>query len=91
MRQGTASLPAPLSSTLTAGSFFSNARMFLVFCSQERSGCSAGHREGSESFLQCVAREVREEINYFVPPERFEHMESFRGADSEIEGGTIRG
>ena len=54
-------------------------------------GLFGGHREGSESFLQCVVREVREEISYFVSPERFEHMESFRGADSEIEGGTIRG
>ena len=54
-------------------------------------GLFGGHREGAETFLQCVVREVHEEISYFVPPERFEHLASYRGADAEIEGGTVSG
>lgn len=46
-----------------------------------------GHREGTETFLQCVVREVHEEISHFVPPERFEHMASYNGVDAN--GGTV--
>jgi hypothetical protein len=31
------------------------------------------HREGSETFLDCVVREVYEEISYFFSSERFAH------------------
>jgi 8-oxo-dGTP pyrophosphatase MutT (NUDIX family) len=48
-----------------------------------------GHREGSETFLQCVAREVREEIGYLVAAERFTWMASYRGHDPS--GGPIFG
>jgi 8-oxo-dGTP pyrophosphatase MutT (NUDIX family) len=41
-----------------------------------------GHREGRETFLQCVVREVHEEISHFVPPEHFEHMASYNGVDA---------
>ena len=54
-------------------------------------GLFGGHREGVETFLQCVVREVHEEINYFVPPERFEHLASYSGVDPDAEGGTLRG
>src|SRR5437870_13262281 len=30
-----------------------------------------GRREGDESFLECVVREVHEEIGYYLPPDRF--------------------
>jgi 8-oxo-dGTP pyrophosphatase MutT (NUDIX family) len=50
-----------------------------------------GHREGGETFLQCVVREVHEEIGYFVKPDRFEHLASFSGLDPDVEGGTLRG
>ena len=52
-----------------------------------------GHRESNETFLQCVVREIHEEISYFVPPERFEHLASYRGVDVDItaEGGTVHG
>ena len=30
-------------------------------------------------------------INYFVPPERFEHLVSYSGVDPDAEGGTLRG
>ncbi len=38
-----------------------------------------GHREGDETFLECVCREVWEEISYLVPPERFEWMADYSG------------
>ena len=54
-------------------------------------GLFGGHREGDETFLQCVVREVHEEISYFVAPERFDHLASYSGADADVEGGTVRG
>ena len=39
-------------------------------------GLFGGHREGDETFLQCVVREVHEEISYFVAPERFDHLQA---------------
>jgi 8-oxo-dGTP diphosphatase len=54
-------------------------------------GLFGGHREGDETFLQCVVREVHEEISYFVTPERFEHLASYSGVDTDAEGGTVRG
>src|SRR3954469_7772742 len=54
-------------------------------------GLFGGHREGNETFLQCVVREVHEEISYFVAPERFEHLVSYSGVDADAEGGTLRG
>ena len=52
-------------------------------------GLFGGHREGNESFLECVVREVHEEISFFIPPERFEHLASYRGSDPYIAGGTL--
>lgn len=40
-----------------------------------------GHREGSESFLQCVVREIYEEVGYFVPPSGFQYLSQFDGND----------
>ena len=31
-----------------------------------------GAREGSESFLDCIVREIHEELGYYLPPQRFE-------------------
>lgn len=42
-------------------------------------GLFGGHREEGESFLQCVVREIQEEIGYFVPPGRFQHLTSYAG------------
>jgi 8-oxo-dGTP diphosphatase len=50
-----------------------------------------GHREGDETFLECVVREIHEELSYFVPPERFEHLASLDGSDLDVNGGTVRG
>jgi 8-oxo-dGTP diphosphatase len=49
-----------------------------------------GHREGDETFLQCVIREVHEEISYFVQADRFEYLASFSGGDIDAEGGSVR-
>ena len=40
-------------------------------------GLFGGHREGAETYLQCVAREIYEEIGYFVQPDRFEYFASY--------------
>jgi 8-oxo-dGTP diphosphatase len=52
-------------------------------------GLFGGHREGDETFLQCVCREVQEEISYLVAPERFDRMASYSGIDPG--GGTVIG
>ena len=49
-------------------------------------GLFGGHREGDETYLQCVVREIHEEISLFVPPNRFEHLASLDGADIDVEG-----
>ena len=52
-------------------------------------GLFGGHREGTETFLECVVREVHEEISFYIPPERFEHLASYRGSDPYLSGGTL--
>jgi len=44
-------------------------------------GLFGGHREGDETFLECVCREVHEETSFRVAPDRFEHMGSYSGSD----------
>ena len=53
-------------------------------------GLFGGHREDGETFLECVVREVHEEISYFIPAQRFEHLASLDKADTEISGGHVR-
>lgn len=48
-----------------------------------------GHREGDETFLDCVVREIREELSYSIPPASFELIAKFAGPDAEVPGGTI--
>ncbi|MGY3445483.1 MULTISPECIES: NUDIX domain-containing protein [unclassified Bradyrhizobium] len=50
-----------------------------------------GRREGAESFLECVVREIHEEIGYYLPPERFELIGRYSGPDHVTPGGTLRG
>jgi 8-oxo-dGTP diphosphatase len=54
-------------------------------------GLFGGHREGDETFLECVVREVHEETSYLASPERFEHLWSYAGADYGVNGGTLSG
>jgi 8-oxo-dGTP pyrophosphatase MutT (NUDIX family) len=54
-------------------------------------GLFGGHREGDETYLECVVREIHEELSYFVAPERFEYLASLDGLDLDVDGGTVRG
>jgi 8-oxo-dGTP pyrophosphatase MutT (NUDIX family) len=54
-------------------------------------GLFGGRREGNESFLECVAREVHEEIGVYLPPERFELIASYFGPDHAMPNGTRHG
>jgi 8-oxo-dGTP diphosphatase len=64
-----------------------------------------GHREGDETFLECVIREIHEELGYYLPPEQFKliarrvgpaiHAEFFVTRDVPIDqlnvtGGTLK-
>jgi 8-oxo-dGTP diphosphatase len=44
-----------------------------------RTGLFGGHRENGESFLECVVREINEEISYFVGRESFRHLVTYDG------------
>jgi 8-oxo-dGTP diphosphatase len=48
-----------------------------------------GHREGKETYRQCVVREIHEEISYFVSAGRFRHLTSYDGDDLEVRGGSV--
>jgi 8-oxo-dGTP diphosphatase len=52
-------------------------------------GLFGGHRECGETYLQCIVREVHEELSYFLPPERFEYLASYDATDINPEGETI--
>jgi 8-oxo-dGTP diphosphatase len=52
-------------------------------------GLFGGHREGIETFLQCVVREVHEETSYFVAPERFAPLTSYNGLDPDVGNGSL--
>jgi 8-oxo-dGTP diphosphatase len=54
-------------------------------------GLFGGHREDGESALECVTRELAEELSYEIAPERFVPLASREGEDSERKGGTFRG
>src|SRR6516165_5806832 len=53
-------------------------------------GLFGGHREVGETYLECVVREVYEEIGYFIAPDRFEHLVSYNGTELDIDGDTMR-
>lgn len=53
-------------------------------------GLFGGHRERDETFLDCVVREIHEEISCFVPAEQFEHLASFVDRAVDAEGGSVR-
>ena len=54
-----------------------------------RIGLFGGHREGNETFLECVVREIHEEIGYFVNPEKLEQLAKYNGVDPGPDGGTF--
>ncbi len=53
-------------------------------------GLFGGHREDDETFLDCVVREIHEEISYFVPAERFEYLASLMVGGIDAEGSSVR-
>lgn len=52
-------------------------------------GLFGGHREGDETHLECVVREVREELTFQIPAERFEYLANWEGPDLDVDGGTL--
>jgi 8-oxo-dGTP pyrophosphatase MutT (NUDIX family) len=52
-------------------------------------GLFGGHKEDNETFLECISREVSEEININLALEKFQPLTVFEGVDLEI-GGPIR-
>ena len=52
-------------------------------------GMFGGHREGDETFRDCVSREVHEEIGFLLPPDRFEALGPSAGIDAA--GGRVIG
>jgi 8-oxo-dGTP diphosphatase len=50
-----------------------------------------GRREGSESFLDCIVREIHEEIGYHLAPTRFECIGRWDGPDYAFPGDHFRG
>ncbi|MCK1305761.1 NUDIX domain-containing protein [Bradyrhizobium sp. 45] len=54
-------------------------------------GLFGGHREGDESFVDCIIRELHEEIGCYVPANRFVHLATRTGPDLDVEGGTVHG
>jgi 8-oxo-dGTP pyrophosphatase MutT (NUDIX family) len=63
-------------------------------------GLFGGGREGNESFLDCIVREIYEEIGFYLPPARFEliyrwfdpgnvHAEIFLAREVPVEKLTV--
>ena len=48
-------------------------------------------REGNESFLDCIVREVHAEIGYYLPPERFQPIACWTGPDYPFPDSTYHG
>jgi 8-oxo-dGTP diphosphatase len=46
-------------------------------------GLFGGHREAGETYLQCVRREIHEEIGLLLPPERFARLASHSRTDPD--------
>jgi 8-oxo-dGTP diphosphatase len=52
-------------------------------------GLFGGHREQGESFLECIVREVHEELSYYIPPECFERASHRTEPDPNVPGGNM--
>lgn len=74
----------------TAGRFLFQQRDNIAGITEPgKIGLFGGHREGNETFLECIAREVSEEIGIRLPLERFQPLTVYEDIDLEI-GGPIR-
>jgi 8-oxo-dGTP diphosphatase len=54
-------------------------------------GLFGGQREGDETFLQCMSREILEETGLAIPAEQFEPITIYEGSDIDGAGGEIAG
>lgn len=54
-------------------------------------GLFGGHREGTETYLECIVREIHEELSYYVSPGQFEHLAFYSVDDVNAEGGAVCG
>jgi 8-oxo-dGTP pyrophosphatase MutT (NUDIX family) len=54
-------------------------------------GLFGGQREHEESFLDCIVREVQEEIGLYLPPERFELIGRYVGPDHWVPNRILHG
>lgn len=52
-------------------------------------GLFGEHKEASETFLECISREVSEELSINLPLQTFQPLTVYEGIDLEI-GGPIR-
>jgi 8-oxo-dGTP pyrophosphatase MutT (NUDIX family) len=50
-----------------------------------------GHREPGESYLECIVREVHEEISYLAPIEAVQHLTNLDGLSEVVGGDLVRG
>jgi len=74
----------------TAGRFLFQQRDNIAGITEPgKIGLFGGHKEANETFLECIAREVSEEIGINLPLERFQPLTVYEGIDVEI-GGPIR-
>ena len=74
----------------TAGRFLFQQRDNIAGITEPgKIGLFGGHKEGNETFLECIAREVSEEVGINLPLERFQPLTVYEGIDVEI-GGPIR-
>jgi 8-oxo-dGTP diphosphatase len=74
----------------TAGRFLFQQRDNIAGITEPgKIGLFGGHKEGNETFLECIAREVSEEVGINLPLERFQLLTVYEGIDVEI-GGPIR-
>ena len=74
----------------TAGRFLFQQRDNIAGITEPgKIGLFGGHREGDETFLECIAREVSEEIGIHLPLESFQLLTVYEDIDLEI-GGPIR-
>jgi 8-oxo-dGTP pyrophosphatase MutT (NUDIX family) len=46
-------------------------------------GLFGGHREAGETSLECVTREIHEEISYSIPPTGFEYFTAYEAVEEE--------
>ena len=63
--------------------------MYLDIVRPGKIGLFGGHREEGETYLQCIVREVHEELSYYLAPERFEYVGNYDATDIDPEGSTV--